>query len=62
MIQHRAAQTLSGGGYEWLKARHHFRVTQDGDPAHGPLADMEIITFVREGTVTHRRQSRRSPI
>ncbi len=76
MIQHRAAHTLSGGDYGWLKDRHHFRVTQEGDPAHGPLgalvvwnddevapgtgfglhphADMEIITFVREGTVTHR--------
>ena len=76
MIQHRAAHTLSGGDFGWLKARHHFKVTRDGNPAHGPLgalvvwnddevapgtgfglhphADMEIITFVREGSVSHR--------
>jgi redox-sensitive bicupin YhaK (pirin superfamily) len=59
-----------------LSARHHFRVSADGNPAHGPIgsllvwneddiaagrgfpfhahADMEIITYVREGAVLHR--------
>jgi redox-sensitive bicupin YhaK (pirin superfamily) len=76
MLQVRSSPTLDGGDFGWLKARHHFAVTRDGNPANGPLgalvvwnddeiapgtgfglhghADMEIISYVREGTVTHR--------
>ena len=76
MLQLRRRDHLSGGDFGWLKARHHFRVTPQGDPAHGPLGalivwnddeiaagagfdlhdhkDMEIISYVREGAVTHR--------
>jgi redox-sensitive bicupin YhaK (pirin superfamily) len=76
MLQVRSSPTLDGGDYGWLKARHHFAVTRDGNLANGPLgplvvwnddeiapgtgfglhghADMEIVSYVREGTVTHR--------
>src|SRR5579862_4808252 len=76
MLQLRPRDTLSGGDFGWLKARHHFRVTPQGNPAHEPLGalvvwnddeiapgggfdlhghkDMEIISYVREGAVTHR--------
>jgi hypothetical protein len=75
MLQVRSSPTLDGGDFGWLKARHHFAVTHDGNPANGPLgplvvwnddeiapgtgfgphghADMEIISYVREGTVSH---------
>jgi redox-sensitive bicupin YhaK (pirin superfamily) len=76
MLQVRSSPTLDGGDFGWLKARHHFAVMRDGNPANGPLgalivwnddeiapgtgfglhghADMEIVSYVREGTVTHR--------
>jgi redox-sensitive bicupin YhaK (pirin superfamily) len=76
MLQVRSSPTLDGGDFGWLKARHHFSVTRDGNAANGPLgallvwnddeiapgtgfgphghADMEIVSYVREGTVTHR--------
>ena len=76
MLRLRASSSLDGGDYGWLKARHHFAVTPDGNPANGalgglvvwnddeiaagtgfglhPHADMEIVSYVREGTVTHR--------
>jgi quercetin 2,3-dioxygenase len=76
MLHVRPASTLDGGDRGWLKARHHFAVTPDGNRDNGPLgalvvrnddqvapgtgfglhghADMEIVSYVREGTVTHR--------
>jgi redox-sensitive bicupin YhaK (pirin superfamily) len=76
MLQVRSSPTLDGGNFGWLKAKHHFAVTPDGNPANGPLgplvvwnddeiapgtgfdlhghADMEIVSYIREGTVTHR--------
>jgi quercetin 2,3-dioxygenase len=76
MLQVRSSPTLDGGDFGWLKARHHFAVTAEGNPANGPLgalvvwnddeiapgtgfglhghADMEIVSYVREGRVTHR--------
>ncbi len=75
MLEVRSAETLDGGDFGWLKAKHHFRVTPDGNPNNGPLgslvvlnddeiapgtgfglhghANMEIITYIREGAVTH---------
>jgi redox-sensitive bicupin YhaK (pirin superfamily) len=76
MLQVRSSATLDGGNFGWLKARHHFAVSLEGNPANGPLGalvvwnddeiapgagfdphghvDMEIVSYVREGTVTHR--------
>ena len=76
MLQVRTAETLDGGDFGWLKAKHHFKVTPTGNPNNGPLGslvvwnddeiapgtgfglhghvDMEIISYVRDGTVTHR--------
>jgi redox-sensitive bicupin YhaK (pirin superfamily) len=75
MLQLRTKETLDGGDHGRLKARHHFVVSADGNPANGPLgplvvwnddeiapgtgfgrhphANMEIITYVRQGAVTH---------
>jgi redox-sensitive bicupin YhaK (pirin superfamily) len=76
MLQVRRHDSLSGGDHGWLKAKHHFKVMPQGDPAHHALGalvvwnddeiapgtgfglhghrDMEIISYVREGAVTHR--------
>jgi len=76
MLQVRSSPTLDGGDFGWLKAKHHFAVTREGNPANGPLgalvvwnddeiapgtgfdlhghADMEIVSYVRQGAVTHR--------
>src|SRR5580692_12595544 len=76
MLQFRRRKDLSGGNSGWLKARHHFKVTPQGNPTHGALGalvvwnddeiapgagfdfhghkDMEIISYIREGAVTHR--------
>ena len=75
MLQLRSQETLDRGDYGWLKARHHFVVSAQGNRANGPLgalvvwnddeiapgtgfgphthADMEIVTYVRQGVVTH---------
>jgi quercetin 2,3-dioxygenase len=75
MLQLRSKETLDHNDRGWLKARHHFVVSADGNPANGPLgalvvwnddevspgtgfgrhshADMEIVTYVRRGIVTH---------
>ena len=75
MLQLRSRETLDHGDLGWLKARHHFVVSADGNQANGALgalvvwnddeiapgtgfgrhshADMEIVTYVRQGTVTH---------
>ncbi|MBM7045692.1 pirin family protein [Rhizobium lusitanum] len=75
MLQHRPSHTLDGGDHGWLKARHHFVVTRDGNAenkalgalivwnddeiapgrgfGHHTHSHMEIITYVREGVVTH---------
>jgi redox-sensitive bicupin YhaK (pirin superfamily) len=75
MLQLRPSHTLDGGDRGWLKARHHFAVSDNGNPANHalgaliiwnddeiapgkgfglhPHSNMEIITYVREGAVTH---------
>jgi quercetin 2,3-dioxygenase len=76
MLQTRLSSTLDCADFGWLKAKHHFAVSPDGNPANGPLgalvvwnddeiapgkgfglhghANMEIISYVRDGTVSHR--------
>jgi hypothetical protein len=75
MLQLRSKETLDQGDLGWLKARHHFVVSADGNRANSALgalvvwnddeiapgtgfgrhshADMEIVTYVRQGVVTH---------
>jgi quercetin 2,3-dioxygenase len=75
MLQLRSKGTLDHGDRGWLKARHHFVVSADGNKANSALgalvvwnddeiapgmgfgrhshADMEIVTYVRQGAVTH---------
>ena len=75
MLQFRSRDTLDHGDRGWLKARHHFIVSSEGNPANRALgalvvwnddevapgagfgrhshADMEIVTYVRQGAVTH---------
>jgi redox-sensitive bicupin YhaK (pirin superfamily) len=75
MLQLRSKETLDHSDHGWLKARHHFVVTADGNRANGALgalvvwnddeiapgtgfgrhshADMEIVTYVHQGAVTH---------
>ena len=42
MLQVRSLKTLDGGDFGWLKARHHFAVTRDGNPANGPLGALVV--------------------
>lgn len=42
MLEHRFKADLGGGDYGWLKARHHFKVTADGNPAHRPLGALVV--------------------
>ncbi len=75
MLQLRSKETLDHGDRGWLKARHHFVVSADGNKANSALgalvvwnddeiapgmgfgrhshADMEIVTYVQQGAVTH---------
>jgi redox-sensitive bicupin YhaK (pirin superfamily) len=75
MLQLRSKETLDHGDRGWLKARHHFVVSANGNRANCPLgalvvwnddeiapgtgfghhthADMEIVTYVRQGVVAH---------
>jgi redox-sensitive bicupin YhaK (pirin superfamily) len=79
MLQLRSRETLDHGDRGWLKARHHFAVSADGNRANRALgalvvwnddeiapgtgfgrhshADMEIVTYVRQGAVTHEDSS-----
>jgi hypothetical protein len=76
MLQIRPAKSLDKADFGWLKARHHFKVTPEGNPANTPVGsimvwnddeiapgrgfdlhghvNMEIISYIRRGTVTHR--------
>jgi quercetin 2,3-dioxygenase len=75
MLQLRPKETLDHGDRGWLKARHHFVVSADGNMENRALgalvvwnddeiapgtgfgrhshANMEIVTYVRQGAVTH---------
>jgi quercetin 2,3-dioxygenase len=75
MIEIRPKTELGATTNDWLKALHHFRIGEYGNPMHQPIgslvvwnddeispgsgfpqhghADMEIITYVREGVIGH---------
>jgi redox-sensitive bicupin YhaK (pirin superfamily) len=42
MLQVRAVDTLGGGNHDWLKARHHFAVDSQGNPAHARLGNLVV--------------------
>jgi quercetin 2,3-dioxygenase len=42
MLQLRALDTLGGGNRDWLKARHHFAVETQGNPAHARLGNLLV--------------------
>ena len=42
MLQLRTWDTLSGGNRDWLKAKHHFAVDSQGNPAHMRLGNLVV--------------------
>src|SRR6266481_786935 len=42
MLQLRSWESLSGGNYGWLKARHHFAVDARAASVHGPLGALVV--------------------
>jgi redox-sensitive bicupin YhaK (pirin superfamily) len=42
MLQVRPAKTLDHADYGWLKARHHFKVTPEGNPANTPVGSLVV--------------------
>ncbi len=42
MLQVRPAKTLDTADYGWLKARHHFRVTPEGNPTNSPVGSLVV--------------------
>jgi len=42
MLQIRPAKTLDKADYGWLKARHHFKVTPEGNPANAPVGSLVV--------------------
>ena len=42
-LQVRSRETLGGGDYGWLKARHHFAIDEHGNPQHTRLGGLVIF-------------------
>jgi len=42
MLQLRALGTLGGGDHDWLRARHHFAVDSQANPAHARLGNLVV--------------------
>jgi hypothetical protein len=42
MLQLRTWDTLGGGDYDWLKAKHHFAIDSQGNPAHARLGGLVV--------------------
>jgi redox-sensitive bicupin YhaK (pirin superfamily) len=42
MLQLRTWDTLGGGDHGWLKAKHHFAVANQGNPAHAQLGSLVV--------------------
>ena len=48
MLQVRSKDTLDQGDHGWLKARHHFAVTADGNPATEAHIAADLVTSIAE--------------
>src|SRR6201996_7378756 len=42
MLQLRTWDSLGGGDYGWLKAKHHFAIDSQGNPAHARLGSLVV--------------------
>jgi redox-sensitive bicupin YhaK (pirin superfamily) len=42
MLHIRSAKSLDTADYGWLKARHHFKVTPEGNPANTPVGSLVV--------------------
>jgi len=42
MLQLRPLETLGGANRDWLRAKHHFAVNGEGNPAHRPLGSLVV--------------------
>jgi hypothetical protein len=42
MLQPRLWADLDGGDFGWLKAKHHFSASEQGNPNHGPLGWLTV--------------------
>jgi redox-sensitive bicupin YhaK (pirin superfamily) len=42
MLQLRTWDTLGGGDHGWLKAKHHFAIDNQGNPAHAQLGSLVV--------------------
>ncbi len=42
MLQLRTWATLDGADHDWLKAKHHFAIDSQGNPAHGRLGSLVV--------------------
>ena len=42
MLMRRRSESLDHADLGWLKAKHHFRVSEDGNPAHQPLGSLIV--------------------
>ena len=42
MLQLRTRDALGGVDHDWLKARHHFAIDSQGNPAHAPLGSLVV--------------------
>jgi redox-sensitive bicupin YhaK (pirin superfamily) len=43
MLTHRRWESLDGADLGWLRAKHHFAVSVDGNPAHGALGPLIVL-------------------
>lgn len=42
MLTHRRWKSLDGANHGWLRAKHHFMVSADGNPAHAALGPLIV--------------------
>jgi len=59
MLQLRALDTLGGKDHDWLRARHHFAVDNQGNPAHARLGN--LVVWNDDEIASHRRHGNNEP-